>query len=66
MPRFYKSDFIKHRPEALKPGLNCIEILWRQTKYFWRHFVSLKKVDLLNEINSLLKGLGVAFRINLA
>ena len=31
------------------PGLNRIEILWKQAKYFWRRFVELKGRELLSE-----------------
>jgi transposase len=48
------------------PELNRIEILWKQAKYFWRRFVSLKGGELLNEIESLMKGFGTAFTINFA
>lgn len=48
------------------PELNRIEILWKQAKYFWRRFTSLKGSDLLNEIQSLMKGFGTAFTINFA
>lgn len=45
------------------PELNRIEILWKQAKYFWRRFVSLKGGELLDEIESLMKGFGTAFTI---
>ena len=48
------------------PELNRIEILWKQAKYFWRRFVSLKGGELLDEIESLMKGFGTAFTINFA
>jgi transposase len=48
------------------PELNRIEILWKHAKYFWRRFVSLKGGELLDEIQSLMKGFGTAFRINFA
>jgi transposase len=48
------------------PELNRIEILWKQAKYFWRRFVSLKGADLRNEIQSLMKGFGTEFTINFA
>ena len=48
------------------PELNRIEILWKQAKYFWRRFVSLKGNELLDEIESLMKGFGTAFTINFA
>ena len=48
------------------PELNRIEILWKQAKYFWRRFVNLKGGELLDEIESLMKGFGTAFTINFA
>jgi hypothetical protein len=48
------------------PELNRIEILWKQAKYFWRRFVSLKGNELLNEVESLMKSFGIAFTINFA
>ena len=48
------------------PELNRIEILWKQAKYFWRRFVSLKGGELLDEIESLMKGFGTVFTINFA
>ena len=48
------------------PELNRIEILWKQAKYFWRRFISLKGTELLNEIQSLMKGFGTEFTINFA
>ena len=48
------------------PELNRIEILWKHAKYFWRRFVSLNGDELLDEIESLMKGFGTAFRINFA
>jgi hypothetical protein len=46
------------------PELNRIEILWKHAKYFWRRFVGLKGRELLNEVESLMKGFGTAFTIN--
>jgi transposase len=46
------------------PELIRIEILWKQAKYFWRRFVSLKGSELLNEVESMMKGFGTAFTIN--
>ena len=48
------------------PELNRIEILWTQAKYFWRRFVSLKGNELLDEIESLMKGFETAFTIDFA
>ncbi|HSN23555.1 MAG TPA: IS630 family transposase [Methylomicrobium sp.] len=48
------------------PELNKIEILWKQAKYYWRHFVSLTGNELHAEINSLMEGFGKAFTINFA
>ena len=46
------------------PELNRIEILWKQAKYFWRRYISLKGQELVDEIESLMKGFGTAFTIN--
>jgi transposase len=43
------------------PELNRIEILWKQAKYFWRRFVSLKGMDLLNEVKSIMNRFGPEF-----
>jgi transposase len=51
-------------PPPYSPELNCIEILWKQTKYFWQRFTSLKGDSLLDEIASLMKGFGTVFTIN--
>lgn len=51
---------------AYSPELNCIEILWKQAKHFWRRSVSLTGDALLNEIESLMKGFGTEFTINFA
>lgn len=48
------------------PELNQIEILWKQAKYFWRQFVSLKGIDLLNEVNSIMNRFGTDFTIKFA
>jgi transposase len=48
------------------PELNRIEILWKHAKYFWRRFVAVNGADLLNEIQSLMKGFGTEFTINFA
>ncbi|MFL6717326.1 MAG: transposase [Burkholderiaceae bacterium] len=48
------------------PELNRIEILWKQPKYFWRRFCSLKGEELLNEANSISNAFGTDFTINFA
>jgi transposase len=48
------------------PELNRIEILWKHAKYLWRRFVAVNGADLLNEIQSLMKGFGNEFTINFA
>jgi hypothetical protein len=48
------------------PELNRIEILWKQAKYFWRRFVSLKGQELVAEVHSLMDGFGSKFTINFA
>jgi transposase len=51
---------------SYSPELNRIEILWKQAKYFWRRYISLKGQELVDEIESLMKGFGTAFTINFA
>lgn len=46
------------------PELNRIEILWKHAKYLWRRFAGLKGNDLVNEVESLMKGFGTAFTID--
>lgn len=46
------------------PELNRIEILCKQTKYFWRHYISLKGQEIVDEIKSLMKNFRTAFTIN--
>jgi hypothetical protein len=46
------------------PELNRIEILWKHAKYFWRRFVSVNGADLVEQIQSLMKGFGSEFTIN--
>lgn len=60
-----KGLFLYYLP-PYSPELNRIEILWKQAKYFWRRFTSLKGKDLLDEIESLMKGFGNEFTINFA
>ena len=48
------------------PELNRIEILWKHAKYFWRRCLAVNGADLLNEIQSLMKGFGTEFTINFA
>jgi hypothetical protein len=53
-------------PYSHSPELNQIEILWKQAKYFWHRFVSLKGADLLNEVNSIVNRFGTEFTIRFA
>ena len=55
-----------HPRRFVFPELNQIEVLWKQAKYFWRRFVSLKGDDLLQEFQSLMKDFGKEFTINFA
>ena len=48
------------------PELNRIEILWKHAKHFWRRFVARNGADLLDEIQSLMRGFGSKFTINFA
>jgi transposase len=48
------------------PELNRIEILWKQAKYYWRRFWSLKGEGLLNEVNSIFNAFKTDFTINFA
>lgn len=64
--RWAKKGLYLYYLPPYSPELNRIEILWKQAKYFWRRFVSLKGTDLLNEIQSLMKGFGTEFTINFA
>jgi len=45
------------------PELNRIEILWKHAKYFWRRFAARNGADLLDEIQSLMRGFGSKFTI---
>jgi transposase len=45
---------------------NRIEILWKHAKHFWRRFVARNGADLLDEIQTLLRGFGSKFTINFA
>lgn len=49
---------------AYSPELNAIEILWKQAKYFWRRFLVLSDRELLNEVESVMKGFGTRYTIN--
>ena len=51
--------------EQWRPELNRIEIFWKHAKYFWHRFVSVNGADLLAEIQSLMKGFGSEFTVNL-
>lgn len=57
---------ICHYLPPYSPELNRIEILWKHAKYFWRRFASVNGADLLDEIQSLMKGFGSKFTINFA
>lgn len=48
------------------PELNRIEILWKHAKYLWRRFAAVSGVDLLDEIQPLMKGVGSEFTIYFA
>lgn len=48
------------------PELNRIEIVWKHAKYFWRRFIAMNGVALLDEIRSLMKGFGTEFTVNFA
>ena len=48
------------------PELNRIEILWKHAKHLWRRFVARNGADLLDEIQSLMRGFGSTFTINFA
>jgi hypothetical protein len=48
------------------PELNRIEILWKHAKYFWRRFVAKNGPDLVDDIQSLMRGFGSKFTINFA
>lgn len=51
---------------AYSPELNRIEILWKQAKHFWRRAIAFTGQALLDEIESLMRGLGKEFTINFA
>ena len=55
--------FLHYLP-PYSPELNRIEILWKQAKYFWCRFAGLKGNELVNEVESLMKGFGTAFTID--
>lgn len=59
-------NFYLHYLPPYSPELNRIEILWKQAKYYWRRFVSLKGKELTEEIEALMSGYGTAFTINFA
>jgi hypothetical protein len=40
--------------------------LWKHAKYFWRRFAAVHRADLLDEVQSLMKGFGSEFTINFA
>jgi transposase len=46
--------------------LNWIEILWRQAKYFWRHFLYLAGDSLRNEVRSIKENYGKTSTVNFA
>ena len=48
------------------PGLNLIEILWKQAKYHWRKFTTWSKENLLCEVNEIFHGYGEKFEISYA
>lgn len=48
------------------PELNRIEILWKHAKHFWRRFVARNSADLLEEIQSLMRGFCSKFTISFA
>lgn len=48
------------------PELNRNEILWKHAKYFWHRFVAKNGADLVDEIQSLMRGFGSKSTINFA
>ena len=54
-----------HLP-AYSPELNLIEMVWKQAKYHWRRFVTWSKDELLGEVQSLMDGVGLDFKIGLS
>lgn len=64
--RWAKQGLYLYYLPPYSPELNRIEILWKHAKYFWRRFASVNGADLLDEIQSLMKGFGSKFTINFA
>ncbi|AYA40401.1 transposase [Xenorhabdus nematophila] len=49
---------------AYSPELNLIEIVRKQAKYHWRHFITWTQDTMEYELNTLLEGYGEQFAIN--
>lgn len=62
--RWAKKGLCLYYLPPYSPELNRIEILWKHAKYFWRRFASVNGLDLVAEIQSLMKGFGSKFTIN--
>jgi transposase len=45
------------------PELNCIEILWKHAKYYWRRFLTLTGTSLYDEVDTLMRGFGSEYTI---
>lgn len=62
--RWAKKGLYLYYLPPYSPELNRIEILWKHAKYFWRRFAAVNGADLLDEIQSLMKGFGSKFTVN--
>jgi transposase len=62
--RWAKQGLYLYYLPAYSPELNRIEILWKHAKYFWRRFAAVNGADLLDEIQSLMRGFGSKFTVN--
>ena len=51
---------------CLGTTLSYSKMAWKHAKHFWRRFVARNGADLLDEIQSLMRGFGSKFTINFA
>ncbi|CBJ83005.1 putative transposase [Xenorhabdus bovienii str. Jollieti] len=55
--------FLLYLP-AYSPKLNLIEIIWKQTNYHWRRFITWTQDTMEYELNTLFEDYGNQFSIN--
>jgi transposase len=68
-PEVHERSLREHRMQKFylppySPELDLFEIVWKQAKDHWRHFVTWAKETIDDEVRSLLGAYGTKFQIN--